>query len=380
MKREKIMGTTRWLYWVSIGVVLILLYKFLDNFTGIGNWIKNLFGVLAPFLVSIIIAYCLYNPCKKVEAIINKNNKVKYSRFLSITIVYLITGVLLFILLRFIVPAFVEGIIDLVDNLQIYYNGIKMNEIQGNWAPFIQENILKPLVEAVQKMDFKTMLSFEKLGDYIKNVVGIFNIFVDIFIALICSIRILYDREKIVGFIKKLASASMKESRYKKFDRYFTNGNRFFLKFISSQFLDALVVATLMSFIMIIMNVKYGIILGTLIGVFNLIPFFGAIVAVIISVIITILTGGWQQALILLVVITIVQQIDANIINPKITGTSLEISPLLVVFAVAIGGAYFGIIGMFVAVPITVLLKLMIEDFMEERENRKKEKIEKLDE
>ena len=374
MKREKIMGTTRWFYWVSIGVVLILLYKFLDNFTGIGNWIKNLFGVLAPFLSAVIIAYCLYNPCKRVEAIINKNGKKRFSRFFSITIVYLITGILLFILLTFIIPAFVNSIIDLVDNLQIYYNGIRTSEIGGNWAPYIQENILKPMIDMIQKIDFKSMLSLEKLGDYIKNVVGIFNVLVNIFIAVICSIRILYDREKIVGFIKRLAKASMKEERFKRFDRYFMNGNKFFLKFISSQFIDAIVVAILMSLIMVAMNVKYGILLGTMIGIFNLIPFFGAIVAVIIAVIITILTGGWQQALILLVVITIVQQIDANIINPKITGTSLQISPLLVVFAVAIGGAYFGVIGMFVAVPIAVLIKLMIEDYMEEKERRKKEK------
>ena len=62
LKKDKIMGTKRWLYWVSIGTILIIIYKFLDNFTGIGNWIKNLFGVLGPFLVAILIAYILYKP------------------------------------------------------------------------------------------------------------------------------------------------------------------------------------------------------------------------------------------------------------------------------------------------------------------------------
>ena len=67
MKTEKILGTKRWIYWVSIGTVLIIIYKFFDNFSGIGKWIANLFGILAPFLVAIIISYVLYKPCSKIE-------------------------------------------------------------------------------------------------------------------------------------------------------------------------------------------------------------------------------------------------------------------------------------------------------------------------
>ena len=66
----------------------------------------------------------------------------------------------------------------------------------------------------------------------------------------------------------------------------------------------------------------------------------------------------------MVIIITIVQQIDANIINPKITGTRLNVSPLLVIFSVTVGGAYFGVVGMFLAVPVAVLIKLMLEDFI----------------
>ena len=69
------------------------------------------------------------------------------------------------------------------------------------------------------------------------------------------------------------------------------------------------------------------------------------------------------------IVVVILQQIDANIINPRITGSRLQISPLLVIFAVTIGGAYFGVIGMFIAVPIATLIKLMVQDFIEEKKN-----------
>ena len=78
----------------------------------------------------------------------------------------------------------------------------------------------------------------------------------------------------------------------------------------------------------------------------------------------------------MIVIVTILQQIDANIINPKIVGESLKISPLLVIFAVTIGGAYFGVLGMFLAVPVVAVIKVLIGDFIEFRNTRKDVKLE----
>ena len=112
--------------------------------------------------------------------------------------------------------------------------------------------------------------------------------------------------------------------------------------------------------------------LGFLIGLFNVIPYLGAIVAVLISSIITIFTGGITQALIMLVAVIVLQQIDANIINPKILGTSLEISPILIIFSVTILGAYFGVLGMFLAVPIAAMIKVLLIDFIDDKNKSKK--------
>ena len=132
--------------------------------------------------------------------------------------------------------------------------------------------------------------------------------------------------------------------------------------------LDGIVVGILTSIAMSILGVKYAVVLGIMIGLFNMIPYFGAIIAVIVATIITIITGGLTQAIWMIVIVTILQQIDANIINPKIVGESLKISPLLVIFAVTLGGAYFGILGMFLAVPIAAIIKVLIEDYIEMKE------------
>ena len=122
---------------------------------------------------------------------------------------------------------------------------------------------------------------------------------------------------------------------------------------------------------MSIIGVKYSVLLGFMIGLFNVIPYFGAIFAVAISVLITIITGGLSQAIIMAIVVIILQQIDSNIINPKILGSSLDISQLIVIGAVALGGAYFGVLGMFLGVPVATVLKIIICDWVEYKNKQK---------
>ena len=129
----------------------------------------------------------------------------------------------------------------------------------------------------------------------------------------------------------------------------------------------------LTSIAMTVMNVEYATLLGFLIGIMNVIPYFGAIIGVAISVIITIFTGGWLKALWLCLVLIILQQIDANIINPKILGNSLKISRILIIFSVTFFGAYFNVLGMFLGVPIIALIKVFVIDFIDERNREKLE-------
>lgn len=374
MKKDKIMGTKKWVYWVSIGTVLIVIYKFFDNFSGIGHWLSNLFAILAPFLVAILMAYILYQPVTKVENQLKKIKKLKKPRSLAILIVYLIFGLLIFFLFKFIIPEMIASILDLINNVQYYYNGITTNELESKWAPFIMDNILKPMVEYIQQIDFKTVMTPERISGYLSSALGLFKALFSFFIAIICSIRLLSERERILKFIDKLAKTTMTENGYRKFNRYFKNGNEIFFKYFSSQLIDAVVVAVLMSIPLLILKVKYAVLLGVIIGLFNLIPYFGAIFAVVVAALITILTGGFKQAIIVLIVMVVIQQIDANIINPKITSSKLNVSPLLVVFSVTIGGAYFGVIGMFLAVPVAVLIKLMVDDYITNKNKQIEEK------
>ena len=377
MKKEKVLGTKRWFYWVSIGVVLIIIYKLLDNFSGIGNWFSNLFSVLAPFLEGILIAYILYIPCKKIEEILSKTKikfLVKHARGTSITLTYIILLVLIALFMNVIIPILASSISDLISNVQNYYNSVVSDSPDLTITPFIQENILKPVVDWIQNIDFESLFTFDMIKEYLSSAMGFIKGVINLFIAIICSVYILAQRTRIINFLNRFARAVLTERGYQRFNRYFTSGNKIFFRYLSSQMLDGIIIAILTSVAMSIMGVKYAVLLGTLIGISNLIPYFGAIFGVGISIIITLLTGGWQQALVMAIVVIILQQIDANLINPRITSSSLKVSPLLVMFAVTVGGAYGGVLGMFLAAPLFTLLKVIVDDFVDSR-NREKEKI-----
>ncbi len=376
MKKEKVMGTKRWIYWVSIGVVLIIIYKLLDNFTGIGEWIGNFFSVLAPFIEGILIAYILYTPCKKVEKFLEKRkNKFikKHARGTSITIVYILVFALIVWFMTAIIPTIASSVSDLISNVQSYYNAVVSDSPDLSITPFIQDNILKPVVDWIQNIDFESWFTMDKIREYLSSAMGLIRGVVNIFIAIICSVYILAQRTRIVRFLNRFARATLTEKGYRRFKKYFEQGNNIFFRYLSSQMLDGIVVALITSIAMSLMGVKYSILLGTLIGFSNLIPYFGAIFGVAIAIIITILTGGWQQALIMGIVVIVLQQLDANLINPRITSSSLKVSPLLIMFAVTVGGAYFGVLGMFLAAPVFTLIKVIVDDFVNER-NREKDR------
>ena len=370
---------TKWLYWFTFAVATIFVYKTVDNLGQITNWFKELLGILAPFAAGVLISYILYIPCRKIEEVYGKTKKLKIikkkARPLSILTVYLIVIILIIFLINFIIPPIIQSIIDLTTNFSAYYDMAvaKINELPED--SFWKTEVVTRVMQEIQNIDLKQIINMGAIAQYAQGAISIDSKIFDIFVAFIVSIYILNSRTEILKFLSKLAGAIFTKKAYKNLGKYFHRTNEIFFHFLTSQLLDALVVGIVTSIAMSILGVKYAVLLGFMIGLFNLIPYIGAIIAVAIAGIITLFTGGLSQAIWMLIVVIILQQIDANIINPKIVGNSLEINPILVILAVTVGGAYFGIIGMFLAVPIIAVLKVIVEDFIDYRE-QKKEKIE----
>ena len=358
----------KWVYWFLFAVAVIMVYKALDNFSDVMGVIETFFEVIAPFLAGIFIAYLLYLPCKYFEKKYKKT-KVKFinkkARVLGVATVYIIAILIIVLLTMFIFPIIFESVVDLINNIPGYYEIAveKLNHLPED--SFWNSDLLNQIIESIEELDLKQFFQFDKIMAYVGSAVSAVFSIVDIFIAVIVSIYILIQRKQILNFLRKLATAIFPKRTYNHLGKYFDDSNTIFFKFIASQFMDAVIIGILVSIALTIMGVKYGIVLGFFIGLFNMIPYFGAIIATVISAIITIITGGLSQAIWMLIVVIILQQIDANIINPKIVGKSLKISPLLVIFSVTVGGAFFGVLGMFLAVPVIAVIKILVEDYVE---------------
>lgn len=363
---------SKWMYYFLLAVAIIIVYKFFDNFTAIGETIGNFFGVIKPFFAGALLAYLLYIPASRIEKKLTKSKRkfLKHkSRGLSVLITYILAILVIILLVNVILPVVLESVMELVNNFQWYWNTAieKLNALPEDSILKSQqaEDVIKNVGEAIQNIDLKQYINTEKITGYVKSALGVASGIFNIFVSIVVSVYILLQRNQIINFFEKLTMAIFDKKTCDKIEKYIDSTNKIFFKFISSQLIDAIIVGILVTIAMSIIGVKYSVLLGFMIGLFNIIPYFGAIIAVAISILITVITGGISKALIMAIVVIILQQIDSNIINPKIIGNSLEISPLLVIFAVTVGGAYFGVLGMFWAVPVVAVLKIVVNDWIE---------------
>lgn len=382
MKNQKF---TKYVGWFIFAVALITIYKTIDSVGIVFTWFRSLFKILAPFGFAILLSYLLYFPCRKLEKWIRKAKWKAISkrpRGIAITIIYIVLIIAIIILFKVIFPLLYESIVELAKSLPNYYNkAIELLENQPEDSLLTKIDAVS-YVKKLEEINVEQMIinfvDFDNISRYIKTITSFAGVIFDIFITVVVSFYILAERSDIKSFFKNLFHAIFTEKGYNRISRYYEKLNDIFYKFITAQIFDAIIVGIITSIAMNIMNVKYATFLGFLIGLFNIIPYFGAIIAVGIAVILTIFTGGLAKALWLALVIIILQQVDANIINPKILGDSLNISKILIVFSVTLFGAWFGVVGMFLAVPMIGLIKVFVLDFIEEKEKEKElEKVKK---
>lgn len=376
MKEKR--GISKWVYWFSLGVAIIIVYNCISNLSGLWNFLGKISTVIMPFFMALIIAYLFYRPVRFFENILKRTKMPeKIARPISIFLVYAIAAGLIILLINWVIPPIKDSIAELVSDIPEY-----IEEAKSFIANLREDSILKQinieeLTNKIKNIDFMELLSTKQLATYISTVIGVLTTIFNIFVTLIVSIYILLERGKIKEFLKKLGKAILSDQTYSRVSKYFRKSNWIFLDFIYCQVLDGIIIGILASIAMTIIGVEYGILLGCFIGLFNIIPYFGAIIAIAISVLITLFTGGIEQAIIMAVTVIILQQIDANIINPKIIGDGLKLSPILVIFSVTVGGEFFGVLGMFLSVPIVAIIKLILVDFVEARNKikviRKKE-------
>ena len=195
----------------------------------------------------------------------------------------------------------------------------------------------------------------DNVNKYAKSVMSVGSTLFDIFMGVIISIYILADRNSLKKTFGAIYKSYVPGKMQGSIGQYGRKINEFIQLYISCQLVDALIVFVLSFVALKIINVNYAILLAVIMGLFNLIPYFGAITATIVAA-----------------VLVVLQQIDANLIQPKILSGSLNVRPFWVIFGIIVGGGLFGILGIFLAVPIIALIRIIMIDILDKREKNKK--------
>lgn len=362
---------------IGIGVIA---YLVISNIEFVISVFTKLFSALSPFILGIVLAFILNIPMMKIENFLKKLQKDKQNKIpvrgISITL-SLIIFILVVVFISFeLIPelasnieALIRSIPDIINNVKIY-----LTELFSEY-PVAQKQILNTFNN---NTNFNGILI--KLLDYVVNgsigfISGLINSLVTIFTAIVFAIYMLAQKEYLIKGTKHIIKAYLPEYKYDKIMKIAKLSNTTFTKFVSGQCLEALILGCIFFVVLTIFRFPYALLISVLVSVTALIPIFGALIAMIIGAIL-IATVNPLQSLLFIVLFLIIQQIEGNVIYPRVVGKSVGLSPIWTLLAVTVGGSLFGIIGMLVGLPLASILYALFKKDVTVRLNEEKIKIE----
>ena len=202
--------------WLLIAIVVVVVYKMLDNFSSIQAWFGTLFTILKPFLIGLLIAYILFIPCRKIENILKKSRlKIisKKARGISVIATYILFILLIVIIINCIFPVLIDSILELASNIPGYYDILVNKYAELPEDSVLKSDIIKEKMSELTNIDIKQFLTInnDKIIGYVKNVIDVFSGIFDVFVSIVVSVYILLQRSSIIKALRKFARAVLKK-------------------------------------------------------------------------------------------------------------------------------------------------------------------------
>lgn len=361
------LGLTIFLIIAACIVFFFLIFK-INYVIDVISWIIKL---ISPFIIGFVFAYLL-NPIvdffqnkfflkiiKKIK--IKEEKKFKIARFSSILITCVIVIAIILILFDFIIPELLKSLEILIINIPVYLEQIK--------------NYLLRLIENHKDLENIVINNYDAINNYLLNLInnnflpkieewivmfsnglfGAIKVLYNIIIGFIISIYFLHDKEGFKAQIKKILYAFFSIKKANNLIENAKHTDKIFGGFIMSKILVCILVAIITFVFLTIFRVPYAILIASLVGITNIIPYFGPFIGGVPSLLIVLLQDPSKFWLVLIYLVAI-QQIEGYYIEPKLTGMKTGIKSFWVLFAIIIFGGAFGITGMIVGVPIFAII------------------------
>lgn len=371
--------------------MLVILYTtilifFFIHLSDVFKILKAIFTVIAPILYGLVIAYLLNFPYKAFYNHVFKKMGTKHAwlkklkKPLSLLLSYIIIFGIIAFLVGTLIPELSSSVTTLVDNIPVYERGIK--SMSDSVASFILNLTGYNLYEFASYSNIISLITGNDTTEFVKNIVtnyipsafstvlGIGTGLYNWGIGIIISIYLLAGKDKLIRQFKLLVVAFTPEKFYKRLFKIGDVFNNKCGKFIVGKIIDSSIIG-LMCFIgLSIFRFHYPLLISVIIGVSNLIPFFGPIIGAIPTTFLLLIINP-MEALGFLIFIIVLQQFDGNILGPKILGETVGISGFWIMVSVIVGGGLFGVPGMLVGVPIFAAIYTLIDETVQRRLKKK---------
>ena len=358
----------------NMGSVILILALCTIVIAIIINWksvvieMQRFIKVIMPFIFGLVLAFLINPLVESIQKILNRlffrTKHKKACKYTSVAVSYAILLGLLTVTIVYIVPQISESVKELTKSLGNGYNYIIHNtgKLQEKY-PFLP---MTDITELIEKVVPQNIFSYgpgmaKIIFPYIYNLSASFiSGFINIIFAIVISVYIILDKAELFASNEKAPFIW----------NTFRECNHIFNGFLFGKSVDSLIIGILSLIAMSIIGLPYGLLLSVIVGVTNMIPYFGPIMGAIPGVIIYLVIEP-KYAIIYVIMILILQQFDGLYLGPKILGDLTGIKPLWVIFGITVGGAYFGVLGMFLGVPVVAVIMHIISVIMETKMKKK---------
>lgn len=329
----------------------------------------TLMPLLWPFIIGLSLAYVLNFLLRLYE------KKIK-RRSLSLTLVYSTVLMLILIFLFFLGPQVSNAMSHFIEEFPDYSEQIT-TQIKSHLATFdLTENHVDTIGASMDEMIVRFVTFNQNLVPRLmEHLVIIGETLKNMILGIVLSIYILAKKEMLQRQFKLLLTGIIGEGKQNILMKWIKRANKIFARFFAGMALNSLIVGIMTTVMLFIFQIPFAILVGFIVAVTNIIPIFGPFIGAIPSAIMIFFISP-TKALIFTILILIIQQIDANIITPKILGDKIGIAPIWVLVAILVFGYFFGLIGMLMGVPITALVIEIIRELIRIKFDKKSHKIE----
>ena len=343
--------------WLKIVLIAIVVYWCLNNLGTLGNFLSTIIKILSPFIIGGIIAFILNIPMRFFERkLTKKKKKKKIARVISLILSIIIIVLIIALIINLILPKLIDIAQLLIDQLPFYTENIK-NALGNVQIENIMEN-LNITQESINQEIINIATGF--ITSSISLVGNFVSAISTTVIAIIFAIYILMSKERLQKQFTKILFAYVKKEKVRKILGIARLTRNTFANFLTIQCLEAVILGTLCIIGMLILQIPYAVQIGVLIGVTALIPIVGAFIGAAIGAVL-IASVDIMKVITFIIFIIILQQVEGNLIYPRVVGTSIGLPGIWVLVAVSVGASLFGIIGMLVAVPTFSVLYTILK-------------------